>query len=150
MNKRKELHDRLDDIIAACRSIVKRLKRNGMRQMVTARFVTISMQAATLQKRNDYLLTTVRRRILDLEIRLERAIQDVHDHYGIVLQSISPTLLPMTDDGTKTVRVSITLQQSDWAIVDGYIAAGYARSYAGFFRMLVAEKIETIITDESV
>lgn len=143
MTKRKELYDRLDDIIAACRTIVKRLKRNGMRQIVTAQFTNISYAAETLKKRNDYLLTTVRRKMIELELKLERAIQDVHDHYGIVLQSISPTLLPLAaDDGTKTVRVSITLQNSDWSVIDAYIAAGHARSYAGYFRLLVTNFLE--------
>lgn len=143
LTRRKELQDRLDDIIAACRTIVKRLKRNGMRQIVTAQFTNISYAAETLKKRHDYLLTTVRRKMIELEYKLERAIQDVHERYGIVLQSISPTLLPLpSEDGTKTVRVSITLQNSDWSVIDAYIAAGHARSYAGFYRLLVNKWLE--------
>ena len=144
LNKRDELNERLDVIINACKTIVKRLKRNGMRQIVTAQFTTIAYVADKLKKRNDYLLTTIRRKIIELEYRLEKSINYVQDHYDIVLQSISPTLLsPLSaDDGTKTVRVSMTLQNSDWSVVDAYIAAGHAKSYAGFYRLLVTNFLE--------
>lgn len=135
MNKRDELHERLDVIIIATRTIVKRLKRLGMRQIIIAQFVNISMAADRLKKRNDLLLTTVKRKTIELEKKLENTIEYVQDHYDITLQSISPTHLDI-DTTTKTVRVSITLQSSDWDIIDNFISTGQARSYAGFFRLL--------------
>lgn len=143
MNRRQELYERLDVIITACITIVKRLKRNGMRPIVTAQFSNIAMAAESLKKRHDYLLTTVRRKISELEIRLERAILECQDYYGIALQSYSPALLPaISDDGSKAVRVSITLANSDWAYVDSFISAGHVKSYAAFFRYLVNKWLE--------
>lgn len=139
MNQREQITLHLDAIVTASTSIVKRLKRLGARQVMTAQFVNLSVAAMKLKQRQDYLLPTYRRYAVKLEEQFDRAMQDVHNRYPDFVQQLPPSdVLPApTSERTKTIRVSLTLREEDWELIDSYIGQGHVKTYAGYFRRLV-------------
>lgn len=139
MDQRNLLNERLLAIVTASRTLVKRLKRVKASHVLTAQFVNIGMSAMSLLQRTDYLLPTFRRYVMQLEQQYDRAVQEVQERYTDLGQELPPTeqiAAPMPER-TKTVRVSITLREDDWRLIDYYIRNGHVKSYAAYFRRLV-------------
>lgn len=129
---------RLQAIVTASRQLVKRLKRMRASLVITARFVNLSIQAESLQKRTDYLLPTFRRYAEKIEFDFEHAVQEVSAAYPNLGSELPPSdqLAAPIVESTKTVRVSITLRSEDWTMIDYYVRSGHVDSYAAYFRRL--------------
>ncbi|WP_141502920.1 hypothetical protein [Paenibacillus luteus] len=135
--QRDQLRSELKAIITASKLFVKRL-RNRSAHIHAGHFTNLCMKSMNLMKRDDMLLPGYRRHVDHVKSEFDYQVELAYERFPDLKKASkrTTTVSGESKEPTKSVKVSITLPEFEWVVIDEIIKAGSVLSRSEYFRKL--------------